>query len=504
MTVHPSKFFLLLLLLAGLTLSLWGPGACRPPDTDDDRIEDDVDNCPFISNRDQTNSDSDTFGDACDNCPKNANEEQADQDSDGVGDVCDPDIDGDLINNDADNCPLMSNSSQTNSDTDTLGDACDNCIKNKNEDQADMDADGIGDVCQLVVVHIGVGQGDSIFIRGSNGTTVLIDAGGGSISQACSKISEDPLSPYANIKAVLKKYGLGAGVKSLDYIINTHYHDDHLMYINNTQLIADFGCPTKAIFDRGGNLGVPSKYLEAVNACQNRKIADIWNFSESESWNFANNRGINLGGAAQLMFMAVGYAGDLYPDKASKTKIIWPSVGSKDLDIGSDENARSIVSLLSYRNFQELLGGDCTRDVEADLGPALIDTTLKLKHIDVYKVHHHGSDGSSRVEFLNAIKPEVAVISVGNNEGYDHPRCSAIEALHDPDKNSSTPGSYIYQTCLGNTGPQDQEYCSYTTPPTGYGELLNDAVTLSTDGYVYKILNKSGGMTVYQTHETTN
>lgn len=72
-------------------------------DADSDGVDDTVDNCPFATNSDQTDTDGDGTGDACDpdddndgvsdgsdNCPLSANADQSDVDSDGIGDVCDP------------------------------------------------------------------------------------------------------------------------------------------------------------------------------------------------------------------------------------------------------------------------------------------------------------------------------------------------------------------------------------------------------------------------------
>ncbi|WP_424963737.1 thrombospondin type 3 repeat-containing protein [Ekhidna sp.] len=73
------------------------------PDTDEDGIVDEEDNCPLVSNPDQADSDGDGIGDVCeddededgipddqDNCPETANSDQLDSDEDGIGDVCDP------------------------------------------------------------------------------------------------------------------------------------------------------------------------------------------------------------------------------------------------------------------------------------------------------------------------------------------------------------------------------------------------------------------------------
>lgn len=108
------------------------------PDTDEDGIVDEEDNCPLVSNPDQKDSDEDGIGDVCeedtdgdgiidelDNCPLISNPDQEDADEDGIGDVCEEDADGDGVVDDLDNCPEISNPDQLDSDGDGFGDACD-------------------------------------------------------------------------------------------------------------------------------------------------------------------------------------------------------------------------------------------------------------------------------------------------------------------------------------------------------------------------------------------
>ncbi|MDQ3678473.1 MAG: PxKF domain-containing protein [Actinomycetota bacterium] len=107
-------------------------------DGDGDGISDSSDNCPNVSNADQSDIDDDGIGDVCDsdrdgdgdangndNCPNVSNADQADLDGDGIGDVCDPDRDGDGDANGNDNCPDVANADQADADDDGQGTACD-------------------------------------------------------------------------------------------------------------------------------------------------------------------------------------------------------------------------------------------------------------------------------------------------------------------------------------------------------------------------------------------
>ena len=64
-------------------------GATPLPDADDDGVADGEDNCPAVTNSDQTDTDADGLGDACDNCPDAFNRAQADTNANGRGDLCD-------------------------------------------------------------------------------------------------------------------------------------------------------------------------------------------------------------------------------------------------------------------------------------------------------------------------------------------------------------------------------------------------------------------------------
>ena len=104
-----------------------GIGDACENDADGDGVDDNRDNCPTVSNLDQSDIDGDGVGDRCDNCVTVSNANQTDYDQDGFGDVCDDDIDGDSVSNSVDNCPFKFNPAQTDIDSDGVGDVCDNC-----------------------------------------------------------------------------------------------------------------------------------------------------------------------------------------------------------------------------------------------------------------------------------------------------------------------------------------------------------------------------------------
>jgi hypothetical protein len=155
-------------------------------DSDGDGVPDASDNCPSVSNVDQTDTDLDGLGDVCDgdrdgdgvddgddNCPTIWNAGQGDLDTDGIGDACEFlfDTDSDGITDDVDNCTFVPNPDQLNTDGGANGNACDldddndgvldvddNCPLVDNPGQEDEDTDGAGDACDLgdlaPIIHI--------------------------------------------------------------------------------------------------------------------------------------------------------------------------------------------------------------------------------------------------------------------------------------------------------------------------------------------------------------
>jgi len=90
-----------------------------------------------------------------------------------------------------------------------------------------------------------------------------------------------------------------------------------------------------------------------------------------------------------------------------------------------DPNEASVVVLARYGAVRFLLMGDAERGEEQWLLHAAPD----VLRAEVLKVGHHGSSTSSTAPFLDAVRPSVALVSVGAGNGYGHPSTAVLRAL---------------------------------------------------------------------------
>jgi competence protein ComEC len=109
-------------------------------------------------------------------------------------------------------------------------------------------------------------------------------------------------------------------------------------------------------------------------------------------------------------------------------RVLWPDhAGSPD----EDPHVHGTVLLASYGRVDLLLTGDSESPVTR---------SLPLRAVEVLKVAHHGSSDPGLADELRVLRPRVAVISVGVNNDYGHPRADTLAALH------AFPGLAVYRT----------------------------------------------------------
>lgn len=222
---------------------------------------------------------------------------------------------------------------------------------------------------RLHVVFLDVGQGDAIFIQTPSGKQVLID-GGPSETQALSELGRH--MPFWD--------------RTLDLVLLTHPDADHITgllpvlerYRVSTVIYREVGCAT----------------------------------SLCERW----DQLLDVEGATVYQ----GQAGmTLTLDDGVHVEVIHPG---ERLVGGPNDN--SVVTRLTYGRLSILLPGD----IEADVERALAARGASLQSA-VLKAAHHGSCSSTTPEFLEAVNPEMVVISVGTDNRFGHPCDGVLDRL---------------------------------------------------------------------------
>ncbi|MFA6307123.1 MAG: ComEC/Rec2 family competence protein [Patescibacteria group bacterium] len=224
----------------------------------------------------------------------------------------------------------------------------------------------------LEVDFLDVGQGDAILIKTPGGQNVLIDGGPD--------------------KAVIKRLGenLAWWDKQIDLMVLTHAHDDHVTGLIDVLKRYD----VKKILYTGAVHNAPN-YLAWLKLARDKK-APLLIIDKEQT--------INLGAGAKMEI--------LYPAESLLDKTL------------ADLNDSSIIIKLIYGQNKFLLTGDASEKVEKILLTNGADLSA-----DVLKVAHHGSQYSSSEEFLEKVKPAMAIIEVGKNNDFGHPSLRIIKRL---------------------------------------------------------------------------
>ncbi|MDI3481337.1 MAG: competence protein ComEC [Tepidanaerobacteraceae bacterium] len=220
----------------------------------------------------------------------------------------------------------------------------------------------------LKVTFLDVGQADSIFIKLPEGKTMLIDAG-----------NNDDGKTIINY---IKKQG----AKKLDAVVETHPHEDHI----------------GAMDDIINTFEIGKIYMPNVTTTT-RTFKDVLTSAAAKGLKITSAKG----------GMSIPLEGDV------KIEILAPN--SKKYE---DLNNYSVVLKMTYKKTSFLFTGDAEKLSEDEM----IKHNYDLK-ADVLKVGHHGSNSATSEEFLSAVSPKYAIISVGKNNEYGHPHKETLERL---------------------------------------------------------------------------
>ena len=277
-----------------------------------------------------------------------------------------------------------------------------------------------GGELQVHILDVGPINGDSILIISPSGKTLLIDAG----DAGKGKVVLDALKRY--------------NVQQLDYFIATHPHPDHIGAADEVMKATKI----LNVIDNGlapaGWAPTPSP-TPSAKVLSNKKPApkkpdkkpSITRFYEEyqEAISQAGahyekaepGKKIDLGGGMLLTILA--------PSQPFFTK--------EQMKTGGNEpNANSVVVRLDYGDFSILLSGDAEEQTEH----RMLTKDLNLQ-TDILKVPHHGSKYSTTADFLQRVKPGVAIISCGEWNRYGHPAQAVLDRL-------KAAGVKVYRTDL--------------------------------------------------------
>lgn len=256
---------------------------------------------------------------------------------------------------------------------------------------------------QEIEIHqLDVSQGDAALVivrQPGSAYNLLIDSG-----------------PKGKGRTVVVPYLRKLHIDTLDAIISTHYHADHIGGINeilNSEVV--FKC-----CDRGGTYD--SKTFESYVSLSGLKRSTL-----------------NVGDTLLTVTRA---------NPSSKCSIICVTSGGNILNYGytgtSDENTNSIAILLTYivsiDTFRFLTAGDLTGSQES----LLAKHNPFIHNMSVMKVSHHGSRTSTSPDALQSFSPDAVFISCGDDNQYGHPHAETLKTLDDQKSIE-----HVYQTERG-------------------------------------------------------
>jgi competence protein ComEC len=236
----------------------------------------------------------------------------------------------------------------------------------------------------MEVTAIDVGQGDSIFIVAPDSSTMLVDAGGpvGSITETAEATSHFDIG-----EEVVSPYLWSRRFRRLDVLVLSHAHSDHM----------------------GG--------MPAV--MRNFRPRELWVSIDphSEAYHALLVEAQTLGVVIRHF-----HGGDQLAWGGTQVTMLAPENGY--VNPHEPINNDSLVMRLQYGESSVVLQGDAEATSER-----MMLSHGRVAPATLLKVGHHGSRTSTTQEFLKAVAPKDAVISVGTGNTFGHPRYEVIERI---------------------------------------------------------------------------
>lgn len=222
---------------------------------------------------------------------------------------------------------------------------------------------------EFEIHFLDVGQGDCTIIL-CDGEAMVIDGGPRSSSSFV----------YSYVKKTLK-------LQHIDYMISTHPHLDHVYGLASIL-----------------NAAPVDLLLTPVLEWDSKAFNSMLKYAKQQG-----------------TILSIPQAGDTLQLGSAVITILhcWPEAIQY-----SRTNDSSIVTKINYGQTSFIITGDAEDWSEY----MMIDSGINLE-ANVLRVSHHGSNSGTTLEFLKAVRPTYAIISVGKDNGYGHPHQEVLDRL---------------------------------------------------------------------------
>jgi competence protein ComEC len=238
----------------------------------------------------------------------------------------------------------------------------------------------------LEIYAIDVEGGQATLIVSPSGESMVVDTGWGGNNK------RDAL----RIKAAAK----AAGVKKIDYLVTTHYHDDH---VGGVAQLAEL-MPVLNFVDHGASVETSRQAQVLFN--QYAAFRAKGKHLEVKPGDTIPIKGIDvkvLSAGGRVLDSPLSGAGQAGVDCA----------GFQMKDVDTSENAQSVGLVISFGNFRMINMGDLTWNKEKDL----VCPVNKIGKVDLYLVSHHGMNMSGSPQWVKSLAPKVALMNNGARKG---------------------------------------------------------------------------------------